>query len=375
GYAPTPATHHLTRSGMISSMKGACGMMRQDAHTPEQQSQESRAHTEHTEHTEHSDNAGADTPQVTRPVPMRLAAALRTSRLAAGLRTSRLARSCRTVTQTLPARRRLIAIAAVVGVVILIIWGRSLLVSTPQQIAPDTRLFSVTSRPTLVFAHFIGNVHIMPGPDNQVRIKEKANGQTDAIQIRYTQQGDAILVTVDIPSGLLVDTWVDFDVNVPASAGLTARMATGTLEATDLRGGVALSDTNGSIWATQVSGPISVKTQSGSINLKQVTGQVTAVTQNGTITTTATQLSDHSMMQAANGTINFHGTLSHNGRCQFLNSDGAVGLVLPSNSDFVLKAHTTTGSIHTDFPGVTLYQGDSGSEARGRVGSAPQAQL
>lgn len=275
-----------------------------------------------------------------------------------------------------PHYRLVLAAGAVIaGIAVVVLLGRLLFTRMPEQIAPDTRRFFVANQPTLVFDHFIGNVRITPGPDNQVSIKEQRNGETDAIQIRYTQRGDTIVVTVDIPGGLLVDTWVDFDVNVPGGAGLSTKVATGTLEATGLSGGIALSDTNGSVWATNLRGSINLKTQSGSINLKEVTGQVTAVTQNGTITTTATHLSGHSLMQAANGTINFHGTLSHTGRYLFLNSNGMVGLSLPSDSAFVLKAYTMTGSISTDFPEVTVYREGGWSEARGTVGAAPQAQL
>lgn len=286
-----------------------------------------------------------------------------------------LAARARRATEHLTRRQVGVAGAILAGFLFLVLVLHSQFASVPQQTAPDTRRFSIANQPRLVFDHFIGNVNISPGADGQVRIKEKRNGETDAIQIHYAQRGDTITVTVDIPGGQLVDTWVDFDVSVPQHAGFSAAVAAGTLEATNLRGHIALSDTNGSIWATGLTGSISLKTQSGSINLTNVSGEVTAATQNGTITTTATHLGGHSTVQAENGTINFHGTLSRDGSSLFRNGNGAVGLTLPPDSDFSLNAHTASGSISSDFTGVSMSHGSQQLEAHGAVGPVPRAQL
>ena len=275
-----------------------------------------------------------------------------------------------------PIARRVLALGAVVVIVVaLIVWNRASSTKSPLQTAPDTRVFVVSNQPALDFEHFVGNVHVVPGPDGQVTIQEKKNGETDAIQVHYGQQGDTITVTADIPGGLMLDTWVDYDVSVPKGAGLTATVATGTLEATDLSGRIVLSDTNGSIWATNLDGSMSLKTQSGSINLTRVMGQVAAVTQNGTITTTATRLSGHSSMEADNGTINSHGMLSPNGSYRFQNGNGAVGLTLPVNAAFTSKADTTSGSINTDFQGISISHQSGRAEASGKIGGSPHAQL
>ncbi len=246
----------------------------------------------------------------------------------------------------------------------------------PEQTAPDTKRFAVSSAPVLVFDHSIGSVHLLPGPDGQVSIKETDNGQTDAITVNYAQRGDTISVTVDIQNGLMQDTWVDFDVSVPAHAGLSATVPTGTtITATGLGGRIALSGSNGAIWATDLTGSISLITQSGSINLTHVTGQVSAATQNGTITTTTTQLEGHSTMQAESGTINFHGMLSPHGQYLFQNTNGAVGMTLPPHSAVALSATTSSGSINTDFPGVTITHQSGRTEAHGAIGAAPRASL
>ena len=272
-------------------------------------------------------------------------------------------------------RTRAVGAILVVGVLAVVIGVRSSTPSVPPQTAPDTKQFSVTNRPTLIFEHFIGNVSIKPGPSGQVSIQEKENGETDAIQIHYAQRAYTITVTVDIAGGLMEDTWVDFDVNVPGSAGFTTTMSTGTLEATNLSGRIELSNTNGAIWATNLTGFIGLKTQSGSINLTNVSGQAVVFTENGTITTSAAHLQGQSSIEAENGTINFHGTLSRAGSYVFQNGNGAVGLTLPSSSAFVLLARTAGGSINSDFRGIAISHEGGTSQGRGTVGSAAHAHL
>jgi hypothetical protein len=246
---------------------------------------------------------------------------------------------------------------------------------TVQQTAPDTKTFSISNRPTLVFVHAIARVQVAAGPDGQVSMKENKNGITSAIAIHYAQHGDTILVTVDIESGLYLDTWVDFDVTVPRSAGLNLSVATGTLVVDGLNGTIALSNTNGAIWATNLNGTLSLKTESGSVNTDHASGQMTLTAQNGTITTTATRLMGHSTVRAESGTINFHGSLDSSGSCVFQNSNGAVGVTLPHGSAFSVVARTSSGSVNTDFPGINVVHQSGGTDARGSVGKPPRARL
>jgi hypothetical protein len=257
-------------------------------------------------------------------------------------------------------------------ILVVIVVARCTSTSPPQQIAPDTRMFTVDGAPTLVFAHTIGSVHITPGVDGQVRIQEQRNGITSAISIHYVQRGDAITVTADIPSGLYLATWVVFNVSVPPGIGLNISVPTGTLTADDLSGQIILKDTDGSIWATGLVGTMILQSQSGSINANHVRGQLIATTGNGTITTTDTHLSGQSAMRAQSGTIDFNGSLDRAGRFMFSNTNGAVSLTLPPSAAFRLDAHTQGGSIIAEYAGIRDARTRGGTEAEGNVGSAPR---
>jgi hypothetical protein len=273
----------------------------------------------------------------------------------------------------------LLAGALLVGLLVALFAGRSAPPDGPRRIAPDTMSFPVASQPALVFAHSIGEVHLTAGTAGQVLIKEKKNGFPDAIQIRYQQSGDKITVTSDIESGLMEDTWVDFDVSIPSQAGTSVTLQNGgTLAADGLSGQIALSNTNGSIWATNLNGAMTLKTESGSINVKHASGQMMLSTQNGTITTSDVRARGRSTVQAESGTINFHGALDPRGRYLFENGNGAVGVTLARGAAFRVDARTTSGAINLDYPGITMQQrgsGGSGNEARGSVGKPPLAEL
>jgi len=247
--------------------------------------------------------------------------------------------------------------------------------TTPSHPAPGTTVFPTGNQVVLRFVHSQGSVHVRAGPGGQVTITEHRNGITNAIHTRYRQQGDVITASVSIERGLYLATWVDFQVAVPRDASVKVAVAAGTVTATGLSGNLAVRDTNGSIWAAKVSGAIAMRTASGSINTSHVSGQVSAVTSNGTITTTSTRLRGHSLLQAQNGTINFHGSLDPGCHALIANTNGAIGVTLPRRSSVQVDARTPFGSINSQFSSVHVVSDPDGRVANGQVGRGPSARL
>ncbi|HUB40687.1 MAG TPA: hypothetical protein VMA72_17715 [Streptosporangiaceae bacterium] len=268
--------------------------------------------------------------------------------------------------------RRLILLAALVLVIVLIIVTRP---ATQPHPAPGTKVFPVGNRVTLRFVHSTGSVHLKPGPAGQVSIKEHRSGMTDAIHTSYRQRGNAITVTVSVEKGLMMATWVDFEVAVPQDTSANVAVAAGTLEASQLNGNLVLEDSNGSIGASNISGALALHTTSGSISMSRITGQVSAVTDNGTITTNSTHLGGHSLVQAQNGTINFHGSLGQRSQTVVRNTNGAIGVTLPSRSSVLVDARTPHGSINSGFSSVRVGADSDGRIAVGRFGRGAPARL
>jgi hypothetical protein len=273
-------------------------------------------------------------------------------------------------------KRRLMLVGALLlATIVLIVVTRPVSTTMPSHPAPGTTVFQIDHRVVLRFIHSAGRVHVSTGPDGQVSITENRSGITDSIHTNYHQQGDAITVGVAIDDGLPLDTWVDFDVAVPRDTHTNVAVAAGTLEAAGLSGTITLQDTNGSIWATNDSGAIAMQTASGSINTSQVSGQVSAITDNGTITTISTRLRGQSLVQAQSGTINFHGSLDPSCHATFRNTNGAIGVTLPSGSSVLVDARTPHGSINSAFSSVHVASDAGGRVANGRVGRGAGARL
>jgi hypothetical protein len=247
--------------------------------------------------------------------------------------------------------------------------------ATTTHPAPGTTVFPIDHQVVLRFVHSAGSVHLHAGPDGQVSITEHRSGITDAIHTSYRQQGDVITVAVSVEGGLPLATWVDFGVTVPRDTSANVAVAAGTLAAAGVTGNFVLRDTSGSISATNVSGAISLQSASGSISTSQVSGQVSATTDNGTITTISTRLGGHSLMQAQSGTINFHGSLDPGCHAEFRNTNGAIGVTLPSGSSVRVDARTALGSINSRFASVHVVSDSRGRAANGRVGRGAPAHL
>jgi hypothetical protein len=271
-------------------------------------------------------------------------------------------------------RRLMLAGAVLLAVVLLIITTRP--APVPRHPAPGTTVFPLGGNQVVLrFVHSTGSVNLTSGPGGQVSVTENRNGITDAINTSYRQQGDVITVTVSVQNGLYDATWVDFNVAVPQNISTNVALAAGTLRATGLTGNLALQDTNGSIWATNDNGAIALQTDSGSINTSHVSGQVSANTNNGTITTVSTRLRGSPLMQAQNGTINFHGSLDPGCQAVFRNANGATGVTLPRGSSVLVDARARSGSINSGFSSVRVASHAGGRVAHGQVGPDAAARL
>jgi hypothetical protein len=269
--------------------------------------------------------------------------------------------------------RLLLLVGALLLLVIAVIIGRG---STgPSHPAPGTTVLPVGDQVVLRFVHSTGSVQVSAGPTGQVSITEHRNGIADAIHTRYRQQGDVITVTVSVENGLYLATWVDFRVAVPQDTSTSIAVAAGTLRAADLSGSFVLRDTNGSIWAANLNGALALRTVSGSINTSRVSGQLSATTDNGTITTISTRLRGHSLVQAQNGTINFHGSLDPGSHAVFRDTNGAIGVTLPKGSSVLVDARTPFGSINSQFSSVRIASDSKMRVAHGRVGRDASARL
>lgn len=105
----------------------------------------------------------------------------------------------------------------------------------------------------------------------------------EKVHIRLNERGDDLHVDVDFKKKRKYKISVSFDVQLPSRMGLNGNSVNGSIEASNLHGGVDVSTVNGQIICQDISGGIDAGTVNGSIELTDIEGVIDAGTVNGSI--------------------------------------------------------------------------------------------
>ncbi len=196
------------------------------------------------------------------------------------------------------------------------------------------------TQPTLNVNNDVGSVHIQPGSSsNNVHVKvTKSGGNPDDIQIKYSQNGNTVTVTIK-RINTSSTTKADADITVPNKSNLQVQNGTGDIAVTGIEGKLSLTNGTGSIEATQA------------------------------------KLSSDSKLQTSTGSVHFSGSIGGSGNYQFQSNTGDVNVSLPSNASFHVNANTNTGDISSDFSDVAIERNIVGASASGNIGSTPSATI
>jgi hypothetical protein len=147
------------------------------------------------------------------------------------------------------------------------------------------------------------------------------------------------------------DVQVEFTVEVPSSANLSARTTNGSVNAEDLSGDVEAYTTNGDV---RIDGGRTAlaRTTNGSVNV-DTRGIADVRTTNGRIT---------ARMQSLDGSSPL----------RFSTTNGSITLALPADVNATIEASTTNGAIETDFP-ITVQGRFGRNRLSGTIGSGGQS--
>ena len=207
--------------------------------------------------------------------------------------------------------------------------------------------FAVSATPTVVINNDVGSIHVQSGStasDVTIQATKHAGfgGNVNDVQVSYAQNSSTNTITVNVNrrsnTTFFNSSSVDFQVTVPGNASLELKTSTGSLE------------------VTGVSGRMIVRSNTGSVEVRDGT------------------LSSGSLLNTNTGSVTFNGSIGQTGSYQFTSNTGSINVTLPASSSFHLDATTDTGSITSDFPGITVQQRNfTGGVAHSDVGSSPQA--
>lgn len=170
--------------------------------------------------------------------------------------------------------------------------------------------------------------------------------------------------------------------------GLTGKVqantAGGSLKFENIEGPISGHTSGGSITVHTAKGKVNVKTSGGTVNLKAIEGDVNAHTSGGSIR--AESLTGQAVVKTSGGSIqvveikgaieagtsggSITATLLEQpaGACSFKTSGGSITLVLDAKVAVDVDARTSGGRVVTDFPVVSVIQGEQKkNELQGKI--------
>ncbi len=143
---------------------------------------------------------------------------------------------------------------------------------------------------------------------------------------------------------------IEYDLKVPATAHVSLiKTINGSIVLINTNGPVAAKTTNGEIIINNARGPIEAHTVNGSISIKNSTDALNAESVNGKITV--------AIQKCTQGAI-----------LSLQTTSGSLALTAPIDLSAKIKAETTNGIIHSDFPLTKEHLSFTGSRIETTIG-------
>lgn len=166
--------------------------------------------------------------------------------------------------------------------------------------------------------------------------------KSGSVNIRNTIGGISV-AEVDGPVTIAISTGT---ISASKIGGkLSASTTNGDIQVEGLQGSLVAQSTNGSISLTDShSHDVQASTVTGDINIEGVSGKIALQNTNGSIAVHDAQESSLSL-NTVNGDISFDGSLATSAKHTLNTVSGSVDIRIPEQSDLVLHADTSSGTI------------------------------
>jgi DUF4097 and DUF4098 domain-containing protein YvlB len=195
-----------------------------------------------------------------------------------------------------------------------------------------------------------GTVTLKPASGNQVVVV--ANTHSNKVEADCSQSGNRIEVRTHFLEKANDDEGkIDYEIQVPNGATVSAQVANGSITAERLNGDVTLRGDSASLEAHDINNAhVHAHTVSGPITLANITGgHVEAGTGSGKIM--LTDVTGPSVtVNTTSSPISYDGDFGGGGAYQLSSHSGAIDVALPSSASVEVKAESVNGSVQNDFP-------------------------
>lgn len=239
-----------------------------------------------------------------------------------------------------------------------------------EAIAPDGKVsISDISGDIVVKTWDKSEVQIDAVKVSRASSQEKAKENAQKVKIEVTKTASGVQIEVKYPEkserGLNVS--VDFNLMIPAKAGLDsntvsgdvwvekiggalrAGSVSGDVKVTGAAKGVDAHTVSGDVTVSNVDGDAYTKTVSGDVKADRVTGSINAETVSGDITLTDISEAKTVAAKALSGDVEYLGKINKDGRYTFTAHSGDVTVTIPADAGFEFSGESFSGDIETEF--------------------------
>jgi DUF4097 and DUF4098 domain-containing protein YvlB len=195
-----------------------------------------------------------------------------------------------------------------------------------------------------------GSVTLVPATGNQVVIS--ATTHSDNVEADCNQSGNRVEVRThflqDVNDN---DGKVDYEIQVPSGATVSAQVASGSINAQRLNGDVTLSGDSASIEAREINNAhVHARTVSGPITLADIKGgHVEIGTGSGKVALNNVTGPSVTVNTTSSG-ISYDGDFGSGGAYRLSSHSGPIDVALPASASVEVKAESVNGNVQNDFP-------------------------
>lgn len=257
------------------------------------------------------------------------------------------------------------------------------------------KTFEVQPGAALSVENFNGEIEVLGGQGNTVDVNGTKYASTrqllNEIKVDMTASSGSVRIRTERPDSWNGGGGVRYSIRVPKKMLLDRiQSSNARIQVEDVEGGARLRTSNGTIQVTDVKGELTADTSNGRIEIRGLDGNASLHTSNGPIDAEAShgrfearttngkidaRLSD----PAADSTVrletsNGHVELRLDGQnvpdVHVRSSNSGIVVYLPDSANARVQAHTTGGSIRSDFAGVASdHDSRHSQEAEGTIGT------
>ena len=222
--------------------------------------------------------------------------------------------------------------------------------------------------------NFNGSIEISGSDQDNVDVSGTKYAGTqellDRLKIEVVKSGDGVEIRTVRPSERHGNMGAKYVIRVPRNVQLDRiSSSNGSIHITDVDGAALVRTSNGGVYATNLKGNVDASTSNGTIEVEDVDGSAVLKTSNGRVR--AEGVKGQIDAETSNGGINVHLAKADSGHpIRLGTSNGGIDLTVdqPTKSDIIastsnsgitvhlapsigaqLKAHTSNGSISSDF--------------------------